>query len=122
MDTINLGELGLGGTGATGFKVSTVIYDEGPGRPDIILRFQAAKRVSGQRVENRNFSAGISVYHLLGLLKRYADNQGAERLIFELPKLEALVETVKKAQADSHQAVASLRATLGQSDISVNTP
>jgi hypothetical protein len=115
MDTINLGTLGLNGIGGTGFKVSAIIWNETNGRPDIDIKFQAAKRINGARVEDRNFTACISVYHLLGLLKRYADNQGAERLIYELPKLEALVETVKQAQADSHQAVASLKATLGQS-------
>jgi len=112
MDKLNLGTLGLGGIGGTGFKVSTLVYDESDGRPDIIIQFQAAKQVSSERVEDRNFTAGVSVYHLLGLLRKYADNQGAVRLIHELPKLEALVETVKQAKADVDQKTAEFRATM----------
>jgi hypothetical protein len=112
MENRNLGTLGLGSIGGTGFKVSTLVYDETNGRPDIVIKFQAAKQVSGERVEDRNFTADVSVYHLLGLLRRYADNQGARRLIHELPKLEALVETVKQAKADIEQETAEFRANM----------
>ena len=112
MDKLNLGTIGLGSIGGNGFKVSALVYDESNGRPDIILNFQAAKQVSGQRVEDRNFAAGVSVYHLLGLLRRYADNQGARRLIHELPKLEALVETIKQAKADIDQETAEFKANM----------
>jgi hypothetical protein len=112
MNKLNLGTLGLGSIGGTGFKVSTLVYDESDGRPDIIIQFQAAKQVSGERVADRNFTAGVSVYHLLGLLRRYADNQGARRLIHELPKLEALVETVKQAKADIDQETAEFKANM----------
>ena len=112
MDKLNLGTLGLGSIGGNGFKVSTMVYDETNGRPDIVLNFQAAKQVSGSRVEDRNFAAGVSVFHLLGLLRKYADNQGARRLIHELPKLEALVETVKQAKADIDQETAEFKANM----------
>ena len=55
MANINLGTLGLSGIGETGFKVSAIIWDETNGRPDIVLKFQAAKRINGARVEDRNF-------------------------------------------------------------------
>ena len=112
MDKLNLGTIGLSGIDSNGFKVSANIYDESKGRPDITLNFQAAKQVNGSRVEDRNFAAGVSVYHLLGLLRKYADNQGARRLIFELPKLEALVETVKQAKADIEQETSEFKANM----------
>jgi len=112
MDKLNLGTIGLGSIGGNGFKVSALVYDESNGRPDIVIKFQAAKQVSGSRVEDRNFTADVSVYHLLGLLRRYADNQGARRLIHELPKLEALVETIKQAKADIDQETAEFKANM----------
>ena len=112
MDKLNLGTIGLGSIGGNGFKVSALVYDESNGRPDIVIKFQAAKQVSGERVEDRNFTADVSVYHLLGLLRRYADNQGARRLIHELPKLEAMVETIKQAKADIDQETAEFKANM----------
>ena len=112
MDKLNLGTIGLGSIGGNGFKVSALVYDERNGRPDIVIKFQAAKQVSGERVEDRNFTADVSVYHLLGLLRSYADNQGARRLIHELPKLEAMVETIKQAKADIDQETAEFKANM----------
>ena len=112
MNKLSLGTIGLSGIGGNGFKVSANIYDESNELPDIVLNFQAAKQVNGSRVEDRNFAAGVSVYHLLGLLRKYADNQGARRLIHELPKLEALVETVKQAKADIDQETAEFKANM----------
>ena len=115
MDNLNLGTVGLSGIGGNGFKISVNVYDESTGVPDIVLNFQAAKQVNGSRVEDRNFAAGVSVYHILGLLRSYADasnQKGARRLIHDLPKLEALVETIKQAKADIDQETAEFKANM----------
>ena len=115
MGTYNLGTIGLGGIDSTGFRVSAPIYNDESGDPHFVLTFQGAKQVNGSRVENRNFSALIPISHLVGLLTRYASNpKAARRLISELPKLQALLDTVTQAQADARAEVDELRRLISE--------
>jgi len=101
MSTLRIGSVGLGGIGSTGFRVSTQVYDEDTGRPDTVLRFQGAKRVNACRVEDRSFGAGVSVHQLIGLLIKFADlPHGSRRLVGDLPELQALLDSVKAAEAE----------------------
>jgi len=110
MGTYNLGTIGLGGIDSTGFRVSAPIYNDESGIPHPVLAFQGAKQVNGSRVENRNFTAGIPISHLIGLLTRYASNpKAAGQIVSELPKLQALLDTVSQAQADSRAEVDKFR-------------
>jgi hypothetical protein len=109
MGTYSLGTIGLAGIDSTGFRVSAPIYNDESGTPGFVLAFQGVKQVNGSRIENRNFSAGISISHLVGLLTRYASNpKAARQLTSELPKLQALLDTVTQAEADARAEVDEL--------------
>ena len=99
MEDVQLDILGLTGIGTNGFKISAG-WNDTKNWTSEILQFQAVKRVNGSRVEERNFSARVPIWHILHLLEAYVHTKGgALNLVGQQPRLRAFIKKIDETFA-----------------------